>query len=462
MSDKKPKNSIRMRIRKLIKSIPLDSPSIDQAEQLINESKFDEALQIIEKFEKKKLTSSDQFSCLFLKGTIMNKKGQFEEAIKLANHILQEATEIENVIEILDAIALRSEALIRLGKLNESLEELIRGERILKDRGSDQLEFVQREAALLNLKGLNYWLKGNFDQALGFFQQCLVLRKKVGNKNEIASALNNLGITYTRKGDLDQGLTYFQQALTLYKELGNTQNIARALNNLGNINMDIGDLDQALDYHQQSLVLIRKLGNKQEIASSLNNIGWIYKLKGDFHLALEYSHRALTLKEEIKNLQQIAESLINLSNIYLEKGELDQALEYCQRGLVLYEKVGNKQEIARSLHNIGEIYGQKGSLDQALEHFKQSLRLREEVGNNFHTAETLFHLVSVGMDKMTSEESQGYLDKLKEINEKEKNKVIRQRYRVAEALVLKKSARARNRVKAEELLEQVAGEDCRS
>jgi hypothetical protein len=50
------------------------------------------------------------------------------------------------------------------------------------------------------------------------------------------------------------------------------------------------------------------------------------------------------------------------------------------------------------------------------------------------------------------------LQRLQQLNEQADNKIISQRSRVAEALVLKASPRARYRVKAEELFEQVAAE----
>jgi len=68
-------------------------------------------------------------------------------------------------------------------------------------------------------------------------------------------------------------------------------------------------------------------------------------------------------------------------------------------------------------------------------------------------------LISVTIDKNLLDRAQQYLQRLKLINEQEDNKVIRQQYRVAEALVLKTSPRARYRGKAEELLEQVVEEE---
>ena len=89
----------------------------------------------------------------------------------------------------------------------------------------------------------------------------------------------------------------------------------------------------------------------------------------------------------------------------------------------------------------------------------QSLVLYEEIGNKQSTSETLFHLISVTIDMASLDRARQYLQRLQQLNEQEDDIWINQFYRVAEALVLKTSSRARHRGKAEELLEQVAQEE---
>ncbi|MFX0062248.1 MAG: tetratricopeptide repeat protein [Candidatus Hermodarchaeota archaeon] len=386
----------------------------------MNEGKFDDALQIIEKFEKRKeITPIDHLTCQLLKTTILNKQGHFKIVLKLTEEILQESRNLEQPLQQIDALIAKAEALWRLGKFDESLKTIELGEKVFKTLLREPpKEIARRKALLLFQKGTNYRLKGGLDQALTYHEKALVLQKKIDNKIDIAESLGCLGLIYDLKGDLDQALEYHQQSLALKQAIGNKQSIATALNNIGIIYLLKGDLDRALKNYEQSLIFFREIGNKHYIAAALTNIGIIYR----------------------------------------KKGEWEQALACYQQSLDLRRDTANKQEIARLIFNIGVIHAQKAEWKEAIECYQQSLALQEEIGQNVDIAITLFQLIYVYLDK-NMDEVQRYLHYLEEINNQGKNKAISQRFRLATALMMKTSTRPRNKLKAAELLEEVAEEE---
>ncbi|MFX0090579.1 MAG: tetratricopeptide repeat protein [Candidatus Hodarchaeota archaeon] len=456
-----------------------------QAEKLLSEGNFTESLQILESLEKRDdLTITEQIKCHLLKGDLMNKLGKLEEALKLSDLALQKSEKNGMYLQAIDARLRKANVLWRFGKLEESLNLVTEGEEIvqkiihehptkasrrrfsflqrhraLKHVQEKTLELTPREASLLTQKGSIYWMRGRLDEALELFQQSLVMREKIGNKMEIAESSNSVGIIYAIKGDSDRALRYFEQCSELFAELNHKQNYARTLNNIGNIYASKGELDQALEYYHQSLTLGEEIGNKQQVAQTLNNIGNMHMSKGELNQALEYCQRSLDLKREIGNELNIAESLNNIGMIYWQQRELNQALEQFEKCLALFEELNNKRGIARSLNNSGIIYMEKGDLKQALTFLKRSLTLKEEIGNNLDTSYTLFFLILITIDKNKPDEAQKYLQRLQEINAQEDNKIISQRTRVAEALLLKTSSRVRNWGKAVELLEQIVEEE---
>ncbi|MFX1255592.1 MAG: tetratricopeptide repeat protein [Promethearchaeota archaeon] len=322
-----------------------------------------------------------------------------------------------------DALIILADALSYLGRNNESLKVIDECESILGTLKQEPFtKIAKRESLLIHRKGEISWTRGNLDEALMYFQQNLSLRKKMGSKRGIAEAQVNIAVVYWAKGELDLALEYSHKALVLYDEIGDKKGTAVAFNTIGAVYHTKGDLIRALPYFNRSLTLFEEVGSKQDVARLLSNIGY------------NYSH----------------------------KGELNQALKYYETSLDLLRKIASKHEVASSLGNIGEIYRQKGDLYLALEHFKESLALLEEAGNDFYKSKTLFQLISATLDKHSSEsskEANNYLEYLKRINEKNENKVISQRCRIAEALVLKKSARIRNLAKAEGLLMEIVKEE---
>ncbi|MFX0092078.1 MAG: tetratricopeptide repeat protein, partial [Candidatus Hodarchaeota archaeon] len=229
----------------------------------------------------------------------------------------------------------------------------------------------------------------------------------------------------------------FQQSLSLFEQIGNKQDIGRVFNNIGEVYRQKGELNQALDYYQRCLVIHEEIGNKHDVALALNNIGEIYRSKGDVNLALQNFQRGLPIFKEIDNTLHASLSLNNIGGIYRQKGELDKALDCHQQALALRKELGNKQHIAESLNSIGNIYQAKGDLNQALEYHKQSLTLAEEIGNTIDISLSLFYLISVASDKLSPELAQQYLQDLQVIEEKDQNKNIRQRYKLARGIFLK-------------------------
>jgi tetratricopeptide (TPR) repeat protein len=477
--------------------------SLDESEvkELLSKGRFNEALQIVDTLEKNEnLSDANQLRCQLFKSQILTRIGCFEEGLKIAEKVLKECQDQNLPILMMDASIATAEALESLGTPNEGLEIIATGSERLSAIG-DQLStgILQKKAALLHFKGCFYQQKGEFDDALKYFQESLALSNEIGSKGDISLAQNGIGITYWRKGELDKALKYFQTSLALRQEIGNKQDIAGSLNNIGNIYWQKGDLDQALDCYQQSLAFREEVGNKQHIAMSLNNIGNIYDAKGELSKALEFHQRSLSLREELGNKQHIAMSLNNIGAIYWLKGDLVQALDYFNQSLTIRKTLGNDQDIAGSLHNIGEtykligdldealqaywdslaifeklgnklyiavsflnigaIFHQKGNLEQALQYLEQSLALSEEIGNKQDITEVLFRLISLTIDMSSHGQAQHYMQDLQQIDDSEQDKLISQYSRIAKALLLKTSTRIRDKAKAEELLEQVAKEE---
>jgi tetratricopeptide (TPR) repeat protein len=230
------------------------------------------------------------------------------------------------------------------------------------------------------------------------------------------------------------------------------------LNNIGIIYMRKGELDTALEYHQKSLQIFEKTGNKQGIAYAFNNIGIIYSSKGELDTALEYYQKSLQKVVEIGNKQDISGLFNNIGNIYMRKGELDTALEYHQKSLQIFEEIENKQDIATAFNNIGDIYSLKGELDTAREYYQKSLQIREGIGNQLDLSLSLFNIIELMLIK-NKKLAKHYLAQLQLIAKENDNKVISQRSRLAEALILKSSNRGRLIAKAHDILEIIVQEE---
>ncbi|MCH8319004.1 MAG: tetratricopeptide repeat protein, partial [Bacteroidetes bacterium] len=101
------------------------------------------------------------------------------------------------------------------------------------------------------------------DTALKYFQQALILARKINFQKGIAEALGNVGYIYDQQGDPEKALEYFLQSLKIDKERNNKQGIATSLNNIGVIYDAQGNPDKALENYLQSLKILKEINDKR-------------------------------------------------------------------------------------------------------------------------------------------------------------------------------------------------------
>ncbi len=182
-------------------------------------------------------------------------------------------------------------------------------------------------------------------------------------------------------------------------------------------------------------------------------------MRGDLFNALEHTQQGQRIYEEIKNKKGIALALNNLGDVYQLKGDLNLALQYYQESFTIYEELGIKQDVAMSLANIGELYRNKRNPEWALRYYKRSLAMYEELKNDSSIATVLYELVLLALDSNESALAQEHLEKLKQIEERTENRIVKHRYLIANALLLKSHKRTRHKMKAEEILSKVVAEE---
>ncbi|MBK9249571.1 MAG: tetratricopeptide repeat protein [Ignavibacteria bacterium] len=231
-----------------------------------------------------------------------------------------------------------------------------------------------------NIIGKVHISLGDYDKALEFFNNSLVINEEIGSKNGIAKNLTNIGGVYGRISDYPQALTYFQKALAIYEEIGRKDGIANNLINIGSVYQYLSDYPQALTYYQKAISINEEIGSKEGIARDLGNIGIVYQNLSDYPQALTYFQKALAINEEIGSKEGIASNLTNIGNAYHDLSDNPQALTYYQKALAIYEEIGSKDGIATNLGNIGIVYHNLSDYPQALTYYQKALAINEKIG----------------------------------------------------------------------------------
>ncbi|MFW9826544.1 MAG: tetratricopeptide repeat protein [Candidatus Thorarchaeota archaeon] len=217
-----------------------------------------------------------------------------------------------------------------------------------------------------------------------------------------------------------------------------------------------GDLKNALENFEYSLAIRENLGIDYEIAESLSLVTlMLCKFTGELDLAFKYAERSLELAKKSAKKYYIAFNLTILAGVYTYQGEIDLSIKNFEQSLAIYKELNHKRMIAVTLNNVGVKYGMKGDLERALECSEQSLAIHKELGNLRDIANTHDYLIQILIDKNSLKQAEHYLHDLEQLSNKLKNKEIELIYSFNKALLLKTSLRARNRVQAEDIFNQI-------
>ena len=180
-----------------------------------------------------------------LKSKIIRLEGDYKAAIKSLNLVKSELTQISDPLVIL---VFYIELLWSL-RLNGDLEEAniyVRlSEELIENFEKNKDKFIQEKvlvlkADFLHNKAVVYLEQEDIALALYVAYDGLSLRKKIDKVQGIADSLNNIGVMHWYKGELETATSNFEECLLLRKKIGNVHLTALILLNLVQLNVQIG------------------------------------------------------------------------------------------------------------------------------------------------------------------------------------------------------------------------------
>ncbi|TET33000.1 MAG: tetratricopeptide repeat protein, partial [Candidatus Heimdallarchaeota archaeon] len=412
-----------------------------------------QALDVAIKDKKKPLKYCLQY--MLLKTRLLIKLGEFDECLSLVNEVLDKIIPEGDLFGKIDFLIQKAEALEQLADFDEEfkiinkIEELISEVEGRPDKIDNWLGYLHR------LKGWYDVNKTNFEEAFYHLRLSLEIFERNNDKENMARVIVQLGSLHLRKGEQNKGLELYQINLKMREEIGNQEDIALALSYIGVYYSFTRDFSEALSYYDRCLPLLEKSENKRHRGNLYNSLGLTYYHLGDINKASEFYELALFYLQQVGSKLHIAYLLSNIGSVEQLRGNLDKALEAHTQCLEIFDEINSIQNIGAQLLYIGRTYLRMGEHKKALSFLNQALEYRRKTGNNIFIANGLYFLINYYTFISNVQEAKKHFQELKQINDLEENPLIDQRTKIAEALILKLDKRSKNRVKAEELLEQV-------
>ena len=300
-----------------------------------------------------------------IKARSLAKKGNFQEAQKLYEGVLQAFPENKRAQQGLAALSQPKQPNATQSPSQKTINQLIN----LYNQGQLAAVFGQAKALTRQYPNeLIIWsILGSAAAQTGQIADAIKAFKRVISiKPDFAEAHYNLGIALKDQGKLEEAKEAYKKALSLKPDY------AEACNNMGVVLQDQGKLEEAKGAYKKALSL------KPDYAEAYNNMANVLKDQGKLDEATKVYKKALSLKPDY------AEPYNNMGIVLQDQGKLEEAIEAYKKALSL------KPDYAEAHNNIGIVLQDQGKLEEAIEAYKKALSLKPDYAETYNNMGNVF------------------------------------------------------------------------
>ncbi|HLA41640.1 MAG TPA: tetratricopeptide repeat protein, partial [Candidatus Glassbacteria bacterium] len=273
----------------------------------------------------------------------------------------------------------RDQALLLLERAEKSFTRATRGR-----LGVPERIFL---ASLLRNRGSVFHRRGEFKEAIGFYEKALELvadESEPRFRKSRAMLLNSIGLSHMKAFRLEESLGFFRRALELARSVGDARTEVHVRNNLGVVANDMGNNREALaTLTEQHDALEMLVGETRELAALKFNIGESFMFMENFAEAEPWYRRALAIGEKIGYREFVVGTRYNLAELLHKLNRTGEALQVLDPALTLARDGGWKLQQMDVANLLGEIHRDLGEWQAARECHSQALNLAGQLGDDF-------------------------------------------------------------------------------
>jgi predicted ATPase/DNA-binding SARP family transcriptional activator len=258
----------------------------------------------------------------------------------------------ENLAVARDVGAARMEAasLMNLGVVAHAA--FMRGHRDVADAGPDAHHFYRESLAayealgdgygqalaLENLGTLTRLYPGDWQASRQLHEQCLAIRRSLGDRLGIADSARYIAILAIRTGEVGTARQLHEERLVIERELDNVAHVAEALCDLGEIALIEDRLDDVGAYLDEARAIYEAFDDRESMVRVLTDLGQLARRQGDHARSRSILDRCLVVARDLDNRHGEAWALTQLARLARAEGDAAGALDRAVDALAIAEE----------------------------------------------------------------------------------------------------------------------------
>ncbi|MEO7989518.1 MAG: tetratricopeptide repeat-containing sensor histidine kinase [Chryseolinea sp.] len=315
----------------------------------------------------------DRFEPLFnLSKNLMDVNN--ENALRYVDEAYELAEQNGDSLKIVMAGRLTSQIYRRLGRLSEAIVLLNEIKPIAKRN-----QFNDEYKSILNQFAIVYTFQANYDKALDYHFESLVLREKGGKLDEISMALNNIGFVYFKLRNYDNALKYYQKSLEAKRTVDDNHDLDRLLINIGLCYNQLEKFEEGRKYIIEGLTTCKNGCSDQIIEEGKFGIGVSYFQQQDYENAEKNFLESLSVAIKLNEPRWQAENLVYLAKINIDKKNFDRAKSNLVEAESKAKPAGYSQLLIDTYRQYSLLYNTIGDFEKASFYQQQYIQLKDSL-----------------------------------------------------------------------------------
>ena len=230
-------------------------------------------------------------------------------------------------------------------------------------------------------KGQTYRLAGDMPEALEAFFKCCEYAAKLDDKKFLGGGYLTIADVYSEIDNDDNAYSYYEKSIKILRKTNDSVTLGSALLNSGYDKFLNNKFNEALIDYKESSVIFQKLDYPIGSAYNIGNIGMVYAKQGKDKLAMENINSAIATLEEFEDYYAISDYLNSMSDIYVHQQRITTALDYDHKSLDLAKKYRLKKQIRDTNLSLSDLYDQLGNAEASFFHYKEHITYRDSIDN---------------------------------------------------------------------------------
>lgn len=236
-------------------------------------------------------------------------------------------------------------------------------------------------ANTLRCLGRAYHSLGQFEQAIGLYQEALAIARKIGDRYREGINLGRLGSAYHDLGESERAIKFLRESLTITREIGDYREEGIQLGYLARAHRALGQIDRAIVLYEEALAIIRKIGDRREEGGLLGRLGTAYRDLGQVRQALKLREQALIIAREIGDRREEGVQLGSLGRDYKDLGKVERAIKFLKESLTIACEIGDRRREGINLGHLGDAYRALGQVERAIKVYERALTIARKMGD---------------------------------------------------------------------------------